>query len=170
MLRLALGLGVLLMAVAGIFLLYQAVFPAVAEVFLYVGGVLVLLLFTLMLLRRDEAGAPQLSGRHRVPAAITSVAVFAVLVAGYWPMGGGTPGKGVPLEVLGTALLGVNLPVFEMLAALLLVALVAAVALTATRSPSEETAAPEPSDGAAPPAPAEPGGSTSVPAEEGSAS
>jgi NADH-quinone oxidoreductase subunit J len=124
---------VLFMAVAGIFLLYSAVLPAVAEVFLYVGGVLVLLLFTLMLLRRDVAGKPELSSRHRLAAVVTSVAVFVVLVAGFLPMGPAVPGNNVPVALIADTLLGPQLPVFELLAALLLVALVAAVALTADR-------------------------------------
>jgi NADH-quinone oxidoreductase subunit J len=172
-LRLALGLGVLFMAVAGIFLLYQAVLPAVAEVFLYVGGVLVLLLFTLMLLRRDVAGKPQLSSRHRPAAATTSLAVFAVLVAGFVPMGAAVPGNAVPVAAIADTLLGPQLPVFELLAALLLVALVAAVALTADRgSVTEPGGAPagEPPDGAAGAPPAQNAPPSGGSAEERSAS
>jgi NADH-quinone oxidoreductase subunit J len=140
-LRMALGLGVLLMTVAGIFLLYLAVLPAVAEVFLYVGGVLVLLLFTLMLLRRDTAGTPQLPSRHRVSAALTAVAMFVVITAGFMPMGAAAPGSTVPIARIADALLGSHLSVFEMVAVLLLVALVAAVALSAGRGPAPSGAA-----------------------------
>ncbi len=133
-LRLALALGVLLMTVAGVFLLYGAVFPAVAEVFLYVGGVLVLLLFALMLLRRDSSGHPQLPSRHSASAALISLGVFAALTWGFWPMTSWSgPTLTIPIERIAAALLGRYFAVFELLAVLLLVALVAAVALTADR-------------------------------------
>lgn len=166
-LRLALGLGVLLMAVAGIMLLYGAVFPAVAEVFLYVGGVLVLLLFTLMLLRRDEVGVPQLPSRHRPAAAIVSLGVFALLGYGFWPL---TAWSGsfftMPVERIAAALLGPYLAVFELLAVLLLVALVAAVALTADRG-AEAARAVATSDEPGPPAGEAPASAPA--AEEGAA-
>lgn len=131
-LRLALGLGVLLVAVAGIFLLYGAVLPAVAQVFLYVGGVLVLLLFTLMLLRRDTAGEPQVLSDHRPAAAIVSLAVFAALALGFQPLAS-APGRPVSIEAIGAAFLSSGyVPVFEAVAGILLVALVAAIALTTT--------------------------------------
>jgi NADH-quinone oxidoreductase subunit J len=131
-LRLALGLGTLLIAVAGIFLLYGAALPAVAQVFLYVGGVLVLLLFTLMLLRRDVAGEPQALSDHRPAAAVVSLAVFGVLALGFQPLVA-VPGRPVSVDAIGAMLLGPGyLVVFETVAGLLLVVLVAAVALTTT--------------------------------------
>jgi len=147
-LRLALGLGTLLVAVAGIFLLYGAALPAVAQMFLYVGGVLVLLLFTLMLLRRDVAGEPQAMSDHRPAAAVVSLAVFAVLALGFQPLLA-APGRPVSVDAIGATLLGPGyLVVFETVAGLLLVALVAAVALTTTGAPAEGVATPA----AAPPA------------------
>jgi NADH:ubiquinone oxidoreductase subunit 6 (subunit J) len=47
--RMALGLGAFLMAVAGFFAYYGFGFLALAELFVYVGGVLVLVLFAIML-------------------------------------------------------------------------------------------------------------------------
>ena len=56
--RMALGLGAFLMAVAGFFAYYGLGFLALAELFVYVGGVLVLVLFAIMLVQRSGAGAP----------------------------------------------------------------------------------------------------------------
>ena len=128
-LRLALGLGVLLMTVAGVFLFYDAPFPAVAQVFIYAGGVLVLLLFALMLLRRDATGRLVLKQRHDVGAAVVSIAVFVLIGVGYGSVVPLRPPTGAPVERIALALLGPYLPLFEALALLLLVALVGAIAI-----------------------------------------
>jgi NADH-quinone oxidoreductase subunit J len=127
--------------VAGIFVLYGAALPAVAQMFLYVGGVLVLLLFTLMLLRRDVAGEPQALSDHRPAAAAVSLAVFAVVALGFQPLVA-VPEQAVSVEAVGALLLGPGyLVVFEAVAGLLLVALVAAIALTATPEEAAPAAA-----------------------------
>ena len=68
MLRMGLGLGAFLIAVAGMYLYFSMPFLAVAQVFVYVGGVLVLILFAIMLLHTRETGAadPRIQARHRL--------------------------------------------------------------------------------------------------------
>jgi NADH:ubiquinone oxidoreductase subunit 6 (subunit J) len=132
-LRLALGLGLLLVVVAGIFLYYAAPFLAVAQLFVYAGGVLVLLLFALMLLRRDASGALVLKQRHDVGAGAVSVAVFVLVGIGYGSLAPAAPAAGVSVERVADALLGAYLPQFEALALVLLVALVGAIAIALPR-------------------------------------
>ena len=130
-LRVALGLGVLLLVVAGLFLYYDAPFLAVAQVFIYAGGVPVLLLFALMLLRRDTKGRLVLVQNHDIGAAVVSVAVFVLIGIGYATVQPATPALGAPVERIAFALLGPYLPQFEAVALLLLVALVGAIAIVA---------------------------------------
>jgi NADH:ubiquinone oxidoreductase subunit 6 (subunit J) len=127
--RMALGLGAFLLALAGLFAYFGFGFLALAELFVYVGGVLILILFAIMLVHRTGEGTTQLSLRAPfVPAAA------AVLVSGllFWMLLGAVPeigaitSPGGPSE-LAADLLGPLLPQFEIAGALLLVALVAVV-------------------------------------------
>ena len=61
--RLVISLGTFLLGVAGFFAFYALPFLAVAEVFVYVGGVLVLFLFAIMAHKPDEEGRRRLGAR-----------------------------------------------------------------------------------------------------------
>lgn len=128
--RLALGLGAFLLAVAGFFALFGFTFLALAEVFVYVGGVLVLVLFAIMLVHRTPEGTPELESRHDPLAAVASIGVgllFALLLR---PEAAGLViAKSGSVDALGRALLGPMLPQFELAGLLLLAALVAVVSL-----------------------------------------
>ncbi|MDR3686246.1 MAG: NADH-quinone oxidoreductase subunit J [Coriobacteriia bacterium] len=127
--RMALGLGAFLLAIAGFFAYYGFGFLALAELFVYVGGVLVLILFAIMLVHRGPGGAPTLESRFDPLYVIASLTVSAMLFLMLRPVvavSGSTPSVGGPAE-LATLLLGPMLPQFEAVGALLLVALVAVV-------------------------------------------
>lgn len=129
--RMALGLAVFLLATAGLFLYYGASFLAAAQVFVYVGGVLVLILFAIMMLKRSASGVPDLASRHDVVSAIMC-AMFGGF--GAWLLLKGAPaGAASALEAgtgeLARTLLGPMLPQFEMLGGLLLIGLVAVLAI-----------------------------------------
>lgn len=129
--RLALGLGAFLLAVAGFFALFGFGFLALAELFVYVGGVLVLVLFAIMLVHRSDEGAPALTSRHDALSAIACIGLFGFLVMMLRPVApalGGAPATGP--ELLGAELLGRMLPQFELAGLLLLAALVAVVAIS----------------------------------------
>lgn len=129
--RLIVALGVALLALAGLFGLLGLGFLAVSEIFLYVGGVLVVFLFAIMLARRGGEGAPELATRHGVWPALVSLGVFAAIVV---PMWSAIP-RGVPSPLasdvtsLAAALLGPLLPQFEIAGIVLLAALAAVVAV-----------------------------------------
>ena len=127
--RMALGLGAFMLAIAGFFAYYGFGFLALAELFVYVGGVLVLILFAIMLVHRGPGGAPALEGRLD-PLVLTasgtvSLMLFLLLQPVVNLMGAETAAGG-PKELSGL-LLGSMLPQFEAVGALLLVALVAVV-------------------------------------------
>jgi len=131
--RLALGLGAFLLAVAGFFALFGFGFLALAEVFVYVGGVLVLLLFAIMLVHRSAPGAPSLESRHDLLAAVASVGLALMVGALLRPLVpaplAAVPAISADIEGLADALLGPYLPQFELAGVLLLAALVAVVSI-----------------------------------------
>jgi NADH:ubiquinone oxidoreductase subunit 6 (subunit J) len=126
-LRLVVGLGAFLLAVAGFYLFYGMGFLAAAQVFVYVGGVLVLVLFALMLLSRDVAGRLLAPVRFDLSAAAVATALFILLSATLRDAVPLTADK-APIDLAGT-LLGPMLPAFEILGVLLLTGLVAALAI-----------------------------------------
>jgi NADH-quinone oxidoreductase subunit J len=129
--RLALGLGAFLLALAGLFALFGFGFLALAEVFVYVGGVLILLLFAIMLVHRSEPGAPSLSSRHDPLAAVAAAGVGALLIIVLRPLASiGLASASSSVDDLGSLLLGDLLPHFELVGVLLLAALVAVVAVS----------------------------------------
>ena len=128
--RLVLGLGAFLLGVAGFFALLGFGFLALAELFVYVGGVLVLVLFAIMLVHRSGPGGPVLTVGHDPLAAVACAGLFGFLVLAFRPLGLELPAaSGTGPDALGELLLGPMLPIFELVGALLLAALVAVVAI-----------------------------------------
>jgi NADH-quinone oxidoreductase subunit J len=126
--RLALGLGAFLLAVAGYFALFGFGFLALAEIFVYVGGVLVILLFAIMLLHRSDSGGPVIESRHDPVAMIAAIGIGVLAAIMLRPaVPAGLPAFNQARAGLGQVLLGPMLPQFEMAGVLLLVALVAVV-------------------------------------------
>jgi NADH-quinone oxidoreductase subunit J len=132
-LRMVLGLGAFLLAIGGFFAYYGFGFLALAQLFLYVGGVLVLFLFAIMLVHRAHGGTPALENRVD-PLLIASSGVLAcMLFVMLRPLSvqmSPGPGGGSPSQLAGV-LLGDMLPQFEAVGVLLLVALVAVVVVMA---------------------------------------
>jgi NADH:ubiquinone oxidoreductase subunit 6 (subunit J) len=130
--RLVLSLGGFLLGVAGLYLYYAMPLLAASQVFLYVGGVLVLFIFAIMALRRGADGRVELASRLDVGAAAIAVSIFALLVAGLWEVGVALPDGPVArggVDAVGALLLSEYLPQFEIAGGVLLIALVAAIAI-----------------------------------------
>jgi NADH-quinone oxidoreductase subunit J len=131
--RMALGLGAFLLGVAGFFTLFGFGFLALAEIFVYAGGVLVLLLFAIMLVHRSGPDSPALGSRHDALSAVAAVGLAALLVALARPLVptslAEVPSVTAGVEGLGSVLLGPMLPQFELAGVLLLAALVAVVSI-----------------------------------------
>lgn len=131
--RLMVSLGIFLLGVAGLYLYYAMPLLAGAQVFLYVGGVLVLFLFALMALRRGREGA-HIPRHSNLVAAATAGGLFAIMVACLLELGSVlplAPFGPAGTEAAGDLLLGPYLAHFEIVGMVLLVALVAGLAIAA---------------------------------------
>lgn len=78
--RMAVGLGVFLLAVAGFFVYWGATFLGAVQLFVYIGGVLVLVLFAIMLVHRAPDGRPRLESRHDIAALTVAGGIFFLVV------------------------------------------------------------------------------------------
>jgi NADH-quinone oxidoreductase subunit J len=142
-------LGATLFAVAGIFLTLHAEFLAGVQVIVYVGGILVLFVFVIMLISLERAEHERQYNRQWVIALVTSAILIGEIGYGLYrgkdtlilppppvaPVAGAVAGNS---ELVGTALYTAYLLPFEIASILLLVALVGAVVLSKRRTPAEE--------------------------------
>jgi NADH-quinone oxidoreductase subunit J len=127
-------------ASAGIWLLLEAEFLAVVLVLVYVGAVMVLFLFVVMMLNIDFAELRRGFTRFAWLGWLTAIAVVAEIAGVTFAHGGLTVGSGAapppaPADYSNTLELGSTLYTkyaypFELAAVLLLVAIVAAITLT----------------------------------------
>ncbi len=139
MVHAALWLVVTLGSVAGIFLVLAAEFLAWVQVLIYVGAVVVLLLFALMLTKAPTGRQDDLSVRRALPAALVAVLVGALLgvtvVAGFHDVRIDLDQAVVgSAETTGTTVFTRWVLPFEVLSVLLLAALVGAIVLSRLRA------------------------------------
>jgi NADH-quinone oxidoreductase subunit J len=131
----ALWLAVSLAAVAGCFLLLAAELLVWIQVLIYVGAVVVLVLFALMLTRAPAGPAPGAPPGRLIVAGVVATATAAVLLGTLLGTLGGeridldAAPVGTAAEMGGALFTGWVLP-FEALSVLLLAALIGAIALT----------------------------------------
>jgi NADH-quinone oxidoreductase subunit J len=129
----ALYLVVTLLGAATLFLLLYAEFVAWVQVLVYVGAIVVLMLFGLML-TRAEIGKSNFDNDQRLLAAIVSLAVFGVTS---WVLVDAFEGQeinlertqGTTTESVGEAIFSAYVLPFEVVSVLLLAALVGAVVI-----------------------------------------
>ena len=143
----ALLLGVALLSVAVHFVMLRAEFLAAMQILVYVGGVLILISFAVMLVARDEVRpdlttSPELNVGPHLFRGVGAIALLAVLVWAVVRAGIGAP-AGFPADLDVTRTIGLamfNLPggevpaegflaAFEIIDVLLVAALVGAVML-----------------------------------------
>ena len=67
------GLAMVLLSIAGLFVLLNADFLAVVQIFMYAGGVVVLLVFGIMLTNRNKKGPPLTGHQNRLPASLATL-------------------------------------------------------------------------------------------------
>ncbi|WP_312888641.1 NADH-quinone oxidoreductase subunit J family protein [Nonomuraea rhodomycinica] len=167
----ALWLVVCFGALAGCYLVLTAEFVAWVQVLIYVGAVVVLMLFGIMLTRAPIGRSADLDSGNRLVAALVAAATAAVLVTvvvdgfrtAYAPL---RPGQGAAKE-LGASVFSTWVLPFEALSVLLLAALIGAIVLSRTDIPggdspssantSDISAPPIPPPGSPPVHPQEPG-------------
>ncbi|MFI6321234.1 NADH-quinone oxidoreductase subunit J [Nonomuraea sp. NPDC050556] len=149
----ALWLVVCFGALAGGYLVLTAEFVAWVQVLIYVGAVVVLLLFGIMLTRAPIGRSADLNSGNRAIAALVSLATAAVLITvvvdgfrtAYTPLNAGHGAAGA----LGASVFRTWVLPFEALSVLLLAALIGAIVLSRTdiaptsRPPSNRTPSPK---------------------------
>jgi NADH-quinone oxidoreductase subunit J len=124
--------------VAGIYVLLGADFLAATQVLIYVGGILVLLLFAVMLTHRIQDARLSSESRHRGRAGLLAALVFVMLalmaLATPWPQ---HPLPDAPTTApIGEQLLSAYLLPFEAVSVLLLVVMVGAAVIARREEPS----------------------------------
>lgn len=130
----ALWLVVTLGTLAGCYLILGAELVALVQLLIYVGAVVVLVLFALMLTRAPMGRSPEQSssGVQRIAAGVIGAGTTALLASVLLPaLGGDTLAtKAGDTQGIATQLFGSWVWPFELLSLLLLVALIAALALS----------------------------------------
>jgi NADH:ubiquinone oxidoreductase subunit 6 (subunit J) len=117
--------------IAGLYVLLGADYIGVVQVIIYIGGILVLIIFGVMMTQRGGAMLLSVQLPGRIFGAILSAIVLAALVLAavksQWPLG--PPGRelGPTSAAIGDLLLGKYLIPFEAASLLLLIALVGAL-------------------------------------------
>ena len=141
----ALWLVVTLGTLAGCYLVLGAELVALVQLLVYVGAVVVLVLFALMLTRAPMGRTPDQSSSptQRVAAAVIGAATTALFAAVLLPALGGQvlATRAGDTQGIATQLFGAWVWPFELLSLLLLMALIAAFAVS--RMPSRRTTVPE---------------------------
>jgi len=132
---------------AVIWLLLEAEFLAITLVVVYVGAVMVLWLFVVMMMDIDVATLRQGFTRYAPIGALVALIVVAQIGLVVWVRGLGLPEGAVPVPkpaghsntaALGELLYTQYLYPFEIAAVILLVAIVAAITLTMRRRPGQK--------------------------------
>ncbi|TSA26556.1 MAG: NADH-quinone oxidoreductase subunit J [Ignavibacteriales bacterium] len=118
--------------VAGIYVLLGADFIAISQILIYVGGILILLLFGVMLTNKITNVEIRTGTVHMLPAAIaTGIFMGAVVAVMVWTEWKSEPSV-IPLTTtkdIGHLLLTDYVLIFELLGILLLVALIGAASI-----------------------------------------
>ena len=118
--------------VAGIYILLGADFIAIVQILVYVGGILILLLFGVMLTNKITSVEIRTGAAHIMPAAI-GVAIFmgALVAIMVWTNWKSQPEQfpATTIRSLGRLLITDYVLIFELLGILLLVALIGAASI-----------------------------------------
>jgi len=131
--RSALSLVLTLASVAAVFVILGADFLGAVQVLIYVGAIMVLIVFGIMLTPQhvelpDIGGPGQAAAAVFVAAALFTVTV-AVVTTSRWPLSSATPIDIPTAEVIGFALFNTYVLPFEIASALLLVAMIGAIVI-----------------------------------------
>jgi NADH-quinone oxidoreductase subunit J len=126
----ALALAVSLVGLAGLYLSLNAQFIGLAQIFVYVGAVVILIVFVILLTRSDELPLPKRS--QIVSGVAVSLSVFAVLA---WAVTSGsttsatTTEPQAPIQQIGSAMMTRYVLPLEVVGLLLTAALIGAVVI-----------------------------------------
>lgn len=146
-----LWLAVTLLGTAALYAMLDAPFLAGVQVLTYVGGVVTLTIFGVMVTRRHDGPVAAAENASNERGFIAAVALFAVLAIAIWktPLPPSPAPAPTTTTQLARALLDDHLLAFEAVSLLLLAAIVGAVVLARRRDPDPVTGR-EPAAGPAP--------------------
>jgi len=127
-----------LIGVAGLYALLGADFLAVTQTVVYIGGILVLVLFAVMMTRIPRQEHSRRGLDRMVPAGVFAIGLFAllykVITGTAWPVS--DPGEAIPTtKAIGIELLTNYVFPFEFTSLVLLVAMIGAAILIRERRP-----------------------------------
>ena len=137
--RAALSRGLVLLGVAGLFIPLEAEFLAFVQVLVYVGAILTLVVFAIMLTAKVQGSPSTSASRQRPAGALAALGTFAMLAAATqgltWPT---TPvSTAVPLATLGQQLVTTLVLPFEVVSLVFVAAMVGAIAVATGRRASK---------------------------------
>ena len=152
LIRAVLWLGITLIATAALYAMLGASFLAGVQLLLYVGGVMTLMVFGVMITRRHEGIASTTKDTtNPVRGALVALALFGVVANAIFKTEGldaaAPPVAPLTLPELGRAILHEHVLAFEVLSLLLLAAIIGAVVIARRRDPGPAT---EPASAVAP--------------------
>ena len=139
-----LWLGVTLFATAVLYAMLGASFVAGVQVLLYVGGVVTLMIFGVMMTRRHDGAASKLEDPASARAAAVALALFVAVAWAVLTTDGLDPVTPAPMPPaisaadLGRALLHEHVLAFEVVSMLLLATMVGAIVIARRRDPGAE--------------------------------
>ena len=138
----AVSLLVTLFGVAGVYVFLYADFLAATQVVIYVGGILVLIIFGVMLTNKIDKPVIESDSSNKIIGALISGFIFSVLsivvIQTKWPiLPNNTEGPST-VELIGKLILGKYLIPFELISILLLAALIGAALLARKKIVTEE--------------------------------
>ena len=136
--RASLCLGAVLVGVAGLFILLEAEFLAFVQILVYVGAILTLVVFAIMLTAKLQGNPSAPANRQQLPAALLAGALFVLLVSVVrlleWPV---APSRdAVSLPQLGRELITTLVLPFEVISLVFVAAIVGAIGVAASPQPS----------------------------------
>ncbi len=126
-----LWLALTLLGTAALYAMLEAPFLAGVQVLTYVGGVVTLMIFGVMLTQRHDGAVPVASNVRNLAGAGAAIALCALLfvAVGRSDLATGTPPPAPTTAEIGRSLIDEHLVAFEALSLLLLAAIVGAVVL-----------------------------------------
>lgn len=133
----AFSLVVTLVSLAVVYLMLNAEFVAVTQIMIYVGGIVVLIIFGVMLTQDLSKKTPNkiLSSHNKFWGFIISATLFSLIASSVWQLSTPSINKSVDSSVrqIGFSLLTDYLLLFELAAILLLVALIGAAVVASNK-------------------------------------
>ena len=138
----ALSLLITLFGIAGLYVFLYADFLAATQVVIYVGGILVLIIFGVMLTNKIDKPVIESDSSNKIIGVLVSGFIFSILsiiiIQTDWPILANNNQGPSTVELIGKLILGKYLLPFELISILLLSALIGAALLARKKNSKDE--------------------------------